>query len=101
MDWRVDYRPSYSLLKVVLEPGEEVTSEAGAMVLYKGDIEIKTHTGGLMKGILRALAGTESLFLNTILRVPAAKYGLLQLYRVIFHIFLSIVMAGLYKILAI
>ena len=65
MDWRVDYRPSYSLLKVVLEPGEEVTSEAGAMVLYKGDIEIKTHTGGLMKGILRALAGTESLFLNT------------------------------------
>ena len=66
MKWRVDFGPAYSLLKVYLEPGEDVTSEAGAMVMYKGNIEVKTHTrGGLLKGILRAVAGTESLFLNT------------------------------------
>jgi len=66
MKWRVDFGPAYSLLKVYLEPGEAVTSEAGAMVMYKGDVEVKTHTGGgLLKGVLRAVAGTESLFLNT------------------------------------
>ena len=65
MNWKVDHRPSYSLLKVYLEPGESITSEAGAMVMYKGNVEIKTHTGGVMKGLLRAIAGTESLFLNT------------------------------------
>ena len=65
MEWKVEYRPAYSLLKVKLYPGEAVTSEAGAMVIYKGDVDIKTSTGGFLKGILKAVAGTESLFLNT------------------------------------
>ncbi|MCD6263930.1 AIM24 family protein, partial [Candidatus Bathyarchaeota archaeon] len=66
MKWEVEYSPAYSLLKVQLEPGEELTSEAGAMVLFRGDLEIKTHTGGgLLKGLLRGIAGTEAVFLNT------------------------------------
>lgn len=65
MEWKVEHRPAYSLLKVKLNPGESVTSEAGAMVMYKGGVEIKTGTGGLLKGLLRTVAGTESLFLNT------------------------------------
>jgi len=66
LKWKVEYSPAYSLLKVELEPGEELTSEAGAMVLFKGDLEIKTHTGGgILKGLLRGIAGTEAVFFNT------------------------------------
>ncbi len=66
MKWSIEHRPSYSLLKVYLEPGESVTAEAGAMALMKGDIEVKTHTGGgLLKAFMRAIGGTETLFLNT------------------------------------
>ena len=66
MKWHIEFKPSYSLLKVTLEPGESVTAEPGAMVLYKGNIVIRTHSGGgLLKGLARALLGGESIFLNT------------------------------------
>jgi len=65
MRWRVEYSPTYSLLKVELNPGESVTAEAGAMVLMKGDVKVKTHTGGLAKALLRGIFGGESIFLNT------------------------------------
>lgn len=66
MKWEIKFEHSYSLLKVKLDPGESVTAEPGAMVLYKGNINVKTHTGGgLLKGLTRALLGGESVFLNT------------------------------------
>ena len=66
MEYTIDQRPSYSILKIKLEPGESVISEAGAMVLFKGDIEIGTHTGGgLLKGLMRGILGTEAVFMNT------------------------------------
>jgi len=66
MRYSIEQRPAYPILKVFLEPGESVTSEAGAMLLYRGDVEIKTHTGGgVLKGILRAALAGETLFLNT------------------------------------
>jgi len=65
LEWKVEHKPSYSLLKVSLEPGESVTAEAGAMVMMRGDIDIRTHTGGILRGLMRAVAGTEALFLNT------------------------------------
>ncbi len=66
MKWCVECKPAYSLLKVRLEPSESVTAEAGAMVLIRGDVEIKTHTGGgFLRGLLRALAAGETVFLNT------------------------------------
>jgi len=50
----------------LLEPGESVTAESGAMVAMRGDVEIETHTGGgLLKAILRTAAASETLFLNT------------------------------------
>ncbi len=77
MEWRVEHRPSYSLLKVVLEPGESLTAEADAMVLMKGELEIKTHTGGdLFRGLMRALAGSESVFLNTYIARSRAEIWL-------------------------
>ena len=66
MEWKVEYSPSYSILKVFLRPGESVTAEAGAYVLHKGDIDIKTHTGGgLLKAFARAVFAEETVFVNT------------------------------------
>lgn len=66
MKWDVKASPAYSILKVDLNPGESITAEGGAFVAGSGDYEIKTHTGGgIMKAFARAVAGGESMFLNT------------------------------------
>jgi len=65
MDWEIAKSPAYSLLKVKLDSGEEISSEPGAMVLMRGSISIKTHTGGVTSALKRAIAGGESLFINT------------------------------------
>ena len=66
MEWNIVSKPSYSLLKMVLEPGESVTAEPGALVYMSEGINVKTHTGGgLGKALMRALFGGESVFLNT------------------------------------
>jgi uncharacterized protein (TIGR00266 family) len=62
--YEVSGKPAYSILKVSLEPGEEVWSEPGAMVLLRGDIEVKTESGGFGAGLVRRLLGGESFFLN-------------------------------------
>jgi len=60
MEFEILCKPSYSVLKVKLRRGESVEAEAGALMMYEGDIEVKTRS----RGILRALAGGESLFVN-------------------------------------
>ncbi len=66
MKWEVVFKPSYSLLKIRLErPGEEVTAEPGAMAVMRGPLKVRTHTGGIGKALLRALAGGASVWLNT------------------------------------
>ncbi|MCS7136298.1 MAG: TIGR00266 family protein [Nitrososphaerota archaeon] len=65
VSWTIDNRPSYTVLKVKLESGDSVTSEGGAMMLMRGDVEVKTYTGGIRDAVLRKLVGGESLFLNT------------------------------------
>ncbi|NPA97359.1 MAG: TIGR00266 family protein [Crenarchaeota archaeon] len=65
MEWRIEDRPSYSVLKVYLSPGESVTAQAGAMLLVKGSVDVKTRTGGFLRALMRAALGGESLFLNT------------------------------------
>jgi len=65
VEYEIIQKPAYSLLKVSLRSGESVTAEAGAMVLFKGDLDIKTSTGGLTKALLRKLFGGETFFLNT------------------------------------
>lgn len=65
MKWEIRNRPSYSILRVVLEPGEEVTAEPGAMVYMSSGIEVETRSGGVLKGLARKILGGESFFLNT------------------------------------
>jgi uncharacterized protein (TIGR00266 family) len=62
----IDYRPSYATAKVVLDPGEEIVVEAGAMVAMSSDLEVETKArGGFLKSLGRATLGGESFFLNT------------------------------------
>ncbi len=60
MNYEVIGEPSYSLVKVNLEAGEEVFVEAGSMVAMEGDFEVETRSRGLFK----ALISEEGLFLN-------------------------------------
>lgn len=65
MEFKIEQKPSYSILKVTLDKGEKVNAEPGAMVLMKGDIDIKTGTqGGFLKAMLRAALGGEHVFIN-------------------------------------
>ena len=66
MDYEILYRPSYSLARVQLSRGEELSAEAGAMVSKSAGIEMDTGIkGGLFAGLKRSLLGGESFFINT------------------------------------
>ena len=60
------YSPSYSLLRLLMEPGEAVLAESGAMVSMTPNIGVQTAAkGGLLGGLKRSLLGGESFFINT------------------------------------
>lgn len=66
MRYEITSRPSYSLLKINLSPGESVTAEAGSMIFMSPDLEVRTQAyGGVTSSLKRAFLGGESLFLNT------------------------------------
>ena len=66
MQWEVSNRPSYSLLKVKLNEGEEIVAEPGAMVMMRGGVAVDTGMkGNLLSSLLRSVFGGEALFLNT------------------------------------
>ncbi len=76
MKHRILARPSYSLLEVELESGEEIIAETGAMV-YMRNMELKTEMkGGILGGLKRTLLGGESFFIN---RFVARGKGLIGL----------------------
>ncbi len=61
-------QPGSTAASLLLQPGEVVTAEAGAMIAMSGHMQMTTTThkkqsGGLLKAAKRMLAG-ESLFLN-------------------------------------
>lgn len=65
MKYEIRYKPAFACLFVTLEPGEQVTAEAGAMVSMDGGITMKTEfSGGLIPALLRSLFGGESMFVN-------------------------------------
>lgn len=65
MKYDIRYKPAFACLFVTLEPGEQVTAEAGAMVSMDGGIAMKTEfSGGFLPAIMRSFFGGESLFVN-------------------------------------
>ena len=65
MEHEILYKPSYSLLKVKLGRGEEISAESGAMVSMSSGIEMVTEArGGLFGSLKRSVLGGESFFIN-------------------------------------
>lgn len=66
MQHNIAYRPSYSLVQLLMDSGESIRAEAGAMVSMTPNIEIETQArGGILGGLKRAVLGGESFFINT------------------------------------
>jgi len=68
MDIQLFSQPGNTAAKVILQPGEICTAEAGAMMAMSGNTQITTTTHkkqgrGILKGLKRMLAG-ESFFVN-------------------------------------
>ncbi len=60
------YQPSFALAKVLMDQGDSLRVEAGAMVSMNGSVRIETQaTGGFMKSLKRSVLGGESFFMNT------------------------------------
>jgi len=81
MEFRILSRPSYSLLELKMEDGEEVQAETGAMV-YMRNVELKTQMkGGLLGGFKRTLMGGESFFINRFVSRGEGLLGLAPSYQ--------------------
>ena len=61
----INYRPAHAMARVILEPGEQMRAEAGALVGMSTNIDMQTGVpSGVMGGLKRWVAG-ESFFQNT------------------------------------
>lgn len=66
MQTEILYRPSFSMTRVQLQPGEEIRVEAGSMVSMSAGVIIETKMqGGFLKSLARSVLGGESFFVNT------------------------------------
>ncbi|MFC7045686.1 TIGR00266 family protein [Halobacteriaceae archaeon GCM10025711] len=66
MEHDIESGPSYALLNVSLDQGEQVIAESSAMVSHDPGISIETNAaGGFLKSLSRSLLGGESFFQNT------------------------------------
>lgn len=66
MNYKIEAQPSFSLLEVELDAGEQIVSEAGAMSWMTENIKTTTSTrGGVLAGLKRKLLTGESFFQNT------------------------------------
>ena len=65
MDHEIRNKPDYASLHVQLATGEQLITEAGAMMGMSSELTMETTMrGGLMGAAKRALGG-ESIFMNT------------------------------------
>ncbi|MEZ5940665.1 MAG: TIGR00266 family protein [Planctomycetaceae bacterium] len=65
MQFEIVGNPDYGELKVVLDVGDVVLAEAGAMSRMSGGLEMQSRMmGGFLQAIARKLVGGESLFVG-------------------------------------
>lgn len=65
MEIHIEHGKAYATARVELAPGDSLKAEAGAMLAMRGDIDMKTASGGIVRGLKRAMLGGESFFQNT------------------------------------
>jgi len=66
LKYEIKYQPSYSLLEVQLEKGEQITGEAGALTYMTPNIDVKTRTRerSLLGSLKTSILGGQSLFVT-------------------------------------
>ncbi|HOJ78022.1 MAG TPA: TIGR00266 family protein [Bacillota bacterium] len=63
MKYQIENAPVFSTLRVILDKGESIRAEAGAMVSMSSSIELEAKTAGQgLFGTLKAAVGGESFF---------------------------------------
>ena len=73
MEIQLRHQPSFSVCRALLDPGEAIRAESGAMMAMAADTTIEAKMeGGLMKGLKRSVLGGESLFIT---RMTAGPQG--------------------------
>src|SRR2546428_2129437 len=66
MQVQMRHQPSFSVARCLLEPGERVRVESGAMLATSWGVQLEANMqGGLIKGLRRSVLGGESLFVTT------------------------------------
>ncbi len=66
MRYEIIAKPDFPMIKLLLDAGESVVAEAGAMVAHSPSVAIKTEArGGILQAAKRSLLGGESFFVNT------------------------------------
>jgi uncharacterized protein (TIGR00266 family) len=66
MQVQIRHQPSFAVARVMLEPGEQVRAESGAMAMHSFGVSLNAEMrGGLMGALKRGVAGGESLFVTT------------------------------------
>ena len=66
MNYEILGKPDFPSVKIMLNEGESVVAESGAMVAHTSGVAIKTEArGGILGAAKRSLLGGESFFVNT------------------------------------
>jgi uncharacterized protein (TIGR00266 family) len=66
MEITTRHTPAYGVARLQLAAGEEVKTEAGAMMAMSADVQLSAKAqGGVMKSLKRAALGGESFFVST------------------------------------
>lgn len=66
MEITTRHTPAYGVARLKLNGGEQVRTEAGAMMAMSADVELSAKAeGGVMKSLKRAALGGESFFVST------------------------------------
>ena len=66
--YQIDFKPSYSIVNIYLEDGQDIKAESGTMIYQSPNISIETTKAakGFWASLKRTLAG-ESFWINTFL----------------------------------
>ena len=77
MKFDIGGNPDYGDLTVVLQPGESIWAESGAMSRMSSHLSMKSHIiGGTMQGLFRKVLGGQSLFVG---EYTASQMGFIAL----------------------
>jgi uncharacterized protein (TIGR00266 family) len=65
MQHEIKNKPDYASLHLLLDEGDQIVTESGAMMGMDRGLKMETNAKGGVMGALKRKAGGESLFLNT------------------------------------